>query len=179
MSRLFGYAALAGFIASIPAANWLIGNFGTVCIPQGPCLLPVGFGLSAPSGVLLIGLALVLRDAVHEELGAAAAFGAILAGAALSAFVGPPALALASGAAFLLSETADLLVYAPLRHKRLYSAVLLSGLAGAAIDSAVFLWLAFGSLDFIAGQIVGKTWMTLAALPVLWLLRLRKTAVAP
>ncbi len=44
------------YIATIPAANWLIGNVGTTCVPNGPCLIPVGFGLMAPSGVLMVGL---------------------------------------------------------------------------------------------------------------------------
>ncbi|MEZ5888999.1 MAG: hypothetical protein R3D52_01315 [Xanthobacteraceae bacterium] len=34
------------------------------------------------------------------------------------------------------------------------------------VDSIVFLWLAFGSLDFLAGQVVGKAWMVL--LSILW-----------
>lgn len=164
---MIGYIALAAFAATIPAANWLIGNVGTECIPQGPCLVPVGFGLMAPSGVLMIGLALVLRDAVHRYLGAWWAVGAILAGAALSAFVAPPSLVLASATAFLLSEFADLVVYAPLYRKRLLLAVAASGAVGAVVDSAVFLWLAFGSLDFIAGQVLGKFWMSLAVLPLL------------
>jgi uncharacterized PurR-regulated membrane protein YhhQ (DUF165 family) len=165
------YISLAAFIATIPAANWLIGNVGTVCIPGGPCLLPVGFGLTAPSGVLMVGTALVLRDVVHERFGATIAVGAVLAGALISAFFAPPALALASAIAFLLSELADMAVYAPLRHKRLYTAVLLSGFAGSVIDSAVFLLLAFGSLDFVAGQVLGKLWMTLAAMPFLFVIR--------
>jgi hypothetical protein len=74
-------------------------------------------------------------------------------------------LVLASVAAFLLAELADLAVYTPLRARRLGLAVLASGLVGSVVDSAVFLWLAFGSLDFIAGQVVGKLWMSaLAAL---------------
>ena len=64
------YGYLAVFILTIPAANWLISNIGTVCVPNGPCLVPVAPGLMAPSGVLMIGLALVMRDAVHEHLGA-------------------------------------------------------------------------------------------------------------
>lgn len=156
-------ALIAAFAATIPAANWLIQNVGTECIPNGPCLLPVGFGLMAPSGVLMVGAALVLRDAVHEAGGASAAFLAILIGAALAWFVAPPALVLASVAAFLLAELADMAVYAPLRAKRLGLAVLASGLVGAFVDSAVFLWLAFGSLDFMAGQVLGKLWMSLAA----------------
>lgn len=164
MTPLHRTAALTlAFAGTIPAANWLIQNVGTECIPNGPCLLPVGFGLLAPSGVLMVGAALVLRDAVHEAGGARAALLAILIGAALAWFVAPPALVIASVAAFLLAELADMAVYTPLREKRLGLAVLASGIVGAAVDSAVFLWLAFGSLDFIAGQIVGKLWMSLAA----------------
>lgn len=154
---------IAAFAATVPSANWLIGNFGTECIPNGPCLIPVGFGLSAPSGVLMIGAALVLRDMVHEAGGIRAAIFAILLGAVLSWFVATPSLVLASVAAFTLAELADLAVYSPLRAKRLGLAVLASGVVGSIIDSAVFLWLAFGSFDFIAGQVLGKLWMSAAA----------------
>lgn len=167
---MIGYLALAAYAATIPAANWMIGNVGQ-CIPNGPCLIPVGFSLMAPSGVLMIGAALVLRDAVHRLLGWRWAVGAIAIGALLSFQFSPPALVLASVAAFVLSELVDLAVYAPLQRKRLVLAVLLSGLAGAAVDSAVFLWLAFGSLDFIAGQVVGKLWMTALAAAALAALR--------
>lgn len=156
------WLALIGFLLTIPAANWMIGNVGT-CIPNGPCLIPVGFGLMAPSGVLMIGIALVLRDVVHSLLGARWALGAIGAGAVASLLLASPALAIASGMAFLLSELTDLAVYAPLRRNRLYLALILSGIVGAFIDSAVFLWLAFGSFEYIAGQVVGKVWMTLFA----------------
>ena len=37
----------------------------------------------------------------------------------------------------------------------------------------VFLFLAFGSLDYLAGQVIGKAWMVLLALPVVALLRRR------
>ncbi|CDZ55055.1 VUT family protein [Neorhizobium galegae] len=161
---------LLAFIATIPAANWLISHVGA-CIPNGPCLIPVGFDLAAPSGVLMAGLALVLRDVVHERFGAKIAIAAIGVGAALSVVLAPPALAVASAAAFLLSELADLAVYAPLRERRLYLAVLLSGVVGSIVDSAVFLLLAFGSLDFIAGQVLGKVWMTLAVLPLFIVIR--------
>lgn len=170
------YLALAGFFAIVPSANWLISNVGTTCIPNGPCLVPVGFGLTAPSGVLLVGLGLVLRDVIHEHFGAKVAAIAILAGAALSLLFAAPGLALASAVAFLLSEFADLMVYAPLRKKRIYSAVAFSGLAGAIVDSAVFLIIAFGSLDYLSGQVLGKFWLTLAALPILMAVRQRRAA---
>lgn len=170
--RAEGFLFLIGFGLCIPAANWLIGNAGTVCVPNGPCLIPVAPGLMAPSGVLMIGLALVLRDLVQRRLGLRFAFAAIVAGTALSALVAPPALVLASAAAFLISETADLAVYTPLQKRGLVAAVIASSLVGLVVDSIVFLWLAFGSLDYLAGQVIGKAWMVLAALPfVHWLRR--------
>ncbi|HWK65352.1 MAG TPA: VUT family protein [Rhizobiaceae bacterium] len=156
-------ALMAAFAATIPAANWLIGHVGTDCIPAGPCLLPVGFGLYAPSGVLVVGAAFVLRDMVHEAGGIRAALLAIAFGGAVSWLLAPHALVLASVLAFVLAELADLAVYAPLRTRRLWIAVAASGIVGSVIDSAVFLWLAFGSLDFIGGQVLGKLWMSLIA----------------
>ncbi|MDI3305917.1 MAG: VUT family protein [Acetobacteraceae bacterium] len=171
--RTEGLLFLAGFGLCIPAANWLIGHAGTVCMPDGPCLIPVWPGLMAPSGVLMVGLALVLRDLVQRRLGLAWAVGAILAGAALSALLAPASLVLASAIAFLLSETADLVVYTPLQRRGLVAAVMASSLAGLVADSVIFLWLAFGSLDFLAGQVMGKLWMVLAALPLVHWLRRR------
>ena len=68
-SRTEGYIYLLGFALSIPLANWMIGNVGAVCPPDSPCLIPVAPGVMAPSGVLMIGLALVLRDLVQRRLG--------------------------------------------------------------------------------------------------------------
>ncbi|MEL6873541.1 MAG: VUT family protein, partial [Pseudomonadota bacterium] len=81
-----GAVFFALFTACVPAANWLIQNVGTVCPPQSPCLIPVGFGIMAPSAVLVVGLAFVLRDLVQRRLGIAWSVAAILIGAALSAF---------------------------------------------------------------------------------------------
>src|SRR5215510_12264926 len=149
-------AYFLGFIACIPIANWMIGHVGTVCIPpHGPCLVPVapwgpdGHPLMAPSGVLMIGLALVLRDMVQRRLGRGVALAAIVAGALRSAAVAPPQLVVASGTAFLLSELADFAVYTPLQARGLVLAVLASSVVGLIVDSILFLWLAFGSLDFL------------------------------
>jgi queuosine precursor transporter len=170
--RLEGFIFLVAFGLCIPAANWLIGNAGTVCLPNGPCLIPVAPGLMAPSGVLMIGLALVLRDLVQRRLGLMWAVAAILAGAALSGLLAPAALVIASAVAFLLSELADLAVYTPLQRHRFMTAVVASSIVGLVVDSAVFLYLAFGSLEYLAGQVVGKAWMVLATLPMIaWLRR--------
>jgi hypothetical protein len=176
-----GIAYVVAFAACIPAANWLIGNAGTVCVPQGPCLIPVAPGVMAPSGVLMVGLALVLRDLVQRRLGKGWSLAAILAGAALSGALAPPALVVASATAFLLSELTDFAVYTPLQRRRLVLAVLASSLVGLIVDSVVFLWLAFGSLDFLMGQIIGKAWMVLASLPFIrWLRdRDRRAGIQP
>ncbi|HEX9595759.1 MAG TPA: VUT family protein [Anaerolineales bacterium] len=167
-----GLVFLAGFALCIPAANWMIGNVGTECAPSGPCLIPVAPGISAPSGVIMVGLALVLRDLVQRRLGWKAAAAGILVGTLLSGLVAPPQLIAASAAAFLISETADMLVYTPLQRRKLIIAVFASSAVGLVIDSIVFLSLAFGSLAFLEGQIIGKAWMVLAALPaVAWLRR--------
>ena len=143
-----GWVFLALFCLTIPAANWMIGNVGTVCPRNEPCVIPVAPGLLAPSGVLMVGAALVLRDLVQRRLGVAYGVGAILIGAGLSAALAPAALVVAS-------------------------AVAASSIAGLVVDSIVFLYLAFGSLDFLAGQIVGKLWMVLIALPLIAYLRRR------
>lgn len=163
-----GYIYLIGFVGTIFLANWLITNVGYFCDPV--CVIPVWPGIMAPSGVLAIGLGFTLRDLVQRHLGLGWTVGAIVVGAGLSALLSP-ALALASGAAFLLSETLDLAIYTPLQKRNFLAAVAISNTAGVLVDSVVFLTLAFGSLEFLPGQIIGKLAMTLVALPVVWGLR--------
>jgi uncharacterized PurR-regulated membrane protein YhhQ (DUF165 family) len=146
------------YITTIFAANWAIATFGVV---------PVGFGLMAPAGVYFAGLAFTFRDLTQERLGRLPVVGAILVGAGLSALVSPQ-FALASGIAFLFSELADFAVYTPLRDRGFLRAVFASNVVGAVLDSALFLILAFGSLEFFWGQVAGKMWITLAFLPLLW-----------
>jgi queuosine precursor transporter len=167
-----GFLFLILFGFTIPAANWLIGHAGTACVPDGPCVIPVAPGIMAPSGVTIIGFALVLRDLVQRRLGLGIAAAAIVAGAALSALIAPPSLVIASAVAFFMSELTDLAVYTPLARRRLVAAVIASSIAGLVVDSVVFLWLAFGSLEFLEGQIIGKAWMVLLSTPfVAWLRR--------
>lgn len=171
--NLEGAIFLVLFCLTIPAANWMIGNVGTVCPPNSPCLIPVAPHLMAPSGVLMIGAALVLRDLVQRRLGVEFGVAAIIAGAGISAAIAPPALVVASTAAFLLSELADFAIYTPLARRRLVTAVVASSMVGLVIDSVIFLWLAFGSLEFLIGQVVGKSWMVLFAIPLVAYLRRR------
>lgn len=158
------------FIGSIFLANYLISNVGTECPINNPCLIPVWPNIMAPSGVLAVGLGFTLRDLVQRRLGIKFTVFGIVLGAAVSVFLSPT-LAFASGAAFLLSEIFDLLVYTPLQRKNLFFAVIGSNFVGTVVDSIVFLFLAFGSFQYLSGQIIGKLWMTLFALPIIWLIR--------
>ena len=160
---VIGALSFVGYVGTVLGANWAITRFGIV---------PVGFGLMAPAGVYFAGLAFSLRDATQETLGRLWAIAAILVGAAVSTLI-DPALGVASGAAFLVSEFADFAVYTPLRRRNYLAAVGLSNTVGAVLDSAVFLWLAFGSLDFMVGQVWGKLLMTLPVVAVLYLVRYR------
>jgi hypothetical protein len=153
------------YLGTIVAANWAIARFGAV---------PVGFGLMAPAGVYFAGLAFTLRDLLHEAAGRAVVVLAIAAGAGLSFVVSTPHLAIASAAAFGVSELADLTVYEPLRRRRWLLAVAASNAVGLVVDSVLFLLAAFGSLAFLPGQIVGKTWMTVLAVAVLAVARRRR-----
>lgn len=152
---------ILAYMATIPAANYLIGHVG-MCVPDGPCLITVAPGIMAPSGVLMIGAALLLRDLVQRQYGIVWSLGCIVAGAALSFFVAVPAIALASGTAFLFSELVDFAAYTPLARRRFYLALLFSVAAGAFADSAIFLFMAFGSLDHMLGQVIGKLYAVIA-----------------
>jgi len=167
-SRPLTALAIAAYAGSIPLANWMISNVGTQNFSDGPHVIPVGFGLDAPSGVLAIGVALAARDAIHRLAGKRAALLAIVVGVALSFAVASPALATASAFAFALGELVDFAVYLPIAKRSLPLAILVSGLAGGVIDSLVFLQIAFGSSTFWQGQVLGKTWMACAAALTVW-----------
>ena len=166
--RRMGLLAALAYVGTIFAANWAITRYGVV---------PVGFGLMAPAGVYFIGVAFTLREAVQELLGPVAVLVAIAVGCAAAAFVSP-AFALASATAFLVSELADFAIYTPLRRRNVTAAVALSNTVGLVLDSVIFLWLAFRSFEFLAGQIVGKAWMTVLAVAVLAAVRSRREPAA-
>lgn len=135
-----GWISLVLFVLLIPLSNWVIVNLGVVCPSGEPCLVPVLPGLWAPSTVLLAGFSLVLRDVVHHCLGWRWALSSIFFGAIISGFISDSALVVASVSAFLFAELADF-----------------------AVDSAIFLTLAFGSVEYLFGQVLGKFWINLLA----------------
>jgi uncharacterized PurR-regulated membrane protein YhhQ (DUF165 family) len=163
--RTTGLAALAAYVSTVIGANWLIQKYGPI---------PVGFGLTAPAGVYVVGLALVLRDYVQWSLGRAVMLAGLAAGALLSYAVADPHIATASAVAFTFSELLDFALFTWIA-PRWAPAVLAGGLAGAVLDSVLFLSIAFGSLAFLPGQIVGKAY-GVAAATLLIALRRRQVA---
>ena len=147
MSRL---AALVAFVASIVAANYLTATFG---------LVPIGFGLLVTAGTFAAGFALIARDWVQTTSGRGWAVLAVVVGAALSYVLSTPALAVASGVAFLVSELIDLGVFTRLRTRFLPAAVLVSSIVAAPVDTVLFLWLAGFPLTWpaVLGQFLVKT----------------------
>lgn len=158
-----GYVWLIGFVGTVFAANWAIEAYGPINI---------GFGLMAPAGVLFAGLAFTFRDLIHDDLGREWVLIAIAVGALASLWVNP-AFAAASALAFAASELIDFAVYTPLRDRAWLGAVVASNIVGLTVDSLIFLRVAFGpdGYDFLVGQIVAKSYMTIAAVIVLWCIR--------
>ena len=147
-------AASLALIGTIVLANWLTSEFG---------LIPSGFGLLVTAGTYSAGLALALRDVVHETGGVRWVIATIIVGCAVSYFIGSGRIAAASAAAFLLAELSDFAVYSPLRRRQWHTAVVASNLVGSIIDSFVFLSLAGFPLTVVSvgGQILVKAvWVT-------------------
>src|SRR5258708_9169028 len=113
--RLVGLGVAYG--GAVVLANWMIRNVGTP-IPGGTHLLPVGFGLMAPSGTYAAAAVLVLRDAVQRIGGRRLSLLIIVPAAGLTALM-DVCLAVASASAFALGELADYSVFTPLQAKRL------------------------------------------------------------
>jgi uncharacterized PurR-regulated membrane protein YhhQ (DUF165 family) len=147
-------ASAITFIGLVVASNWLTARYGLI-------------GGFVTAGTFTAGLVLAARDAVRETAGVWASLGCVAAGAAASVALSSPALALASGAAFAVSELADTLVYEPLRASGKARALAWSNLVGSVVDSLLFLAIAgFPIWPAVAGQVAVK-WAVCVALPLL------------
>jgi uncharacterized PurR-regulated membrane protein YhhQ (DUF165 family) len=138
-------------------ANWLAATY-IVHVPFTPYL--------APGGVFCIGAILVIRDWLQQLAGLWFSL-ALVAVASVASYVTADVfgwtslrkIAVASFVAFVVSETVEAAVFTPIRRRSLTAGVALSGVAGSALDSWLFLTLAFGSLAYWPGQFWAKTMM--------------------
>lgn len=149
-------------LADILAARWII---------------PLPFGLAVPAGVFAIAPVFTLRDEVHEKWGRRGAYLLIavasLASWTLAFVMGNGLLArvtLASVLAFAVNEALDTEIYHKLRERSRFFAILGSNSVSAAVDSVLFISVAFGfNASLIVGQYVVK--MLLAAAVGVWVTR--------
>lgn len=165
----------AAFVALALLANWLASAY-VVHIPLTPYV--------APAGVFCIGGVLVLRDWMQQLGGLARTMPLVYAAGLVSWLVGDVAgwtslekVAVASVVAFTVSETVEALVFTPIRKRSLSLGVALSATIGNAVDSWIFLTMAFSSTAFFWGQFWGKN-EAIAAGVVLTVLRRRIAPVA-
>lgn len=117
------------YIALIPLVNWLFAYTPALQITSEIAFNPLS---------LLVGLVFIARDFAQRAIGHYIAFAMMLA-LALTLKLAGPALALASGAAFLISEIADWAVYTFTR-RPFSERVLISTLIAAPIDTFAFLY---------------------------------------
>jgi hypothetical protein len=145
---LSGLRATALYVGLMPVINWAFAGIDTIPIPA-----DLGGGEWHPF-TIITGLVLVVRDFARREL-KHWVFGAMAVGLVLSTLTAWPVIVVASGVAFLISETADWAVYT-FANRPLSQRIMISSLVSAPIDQVVFIWLASQVVDgiFAWGTIV-------------------------
>lgn len=155
--------AVALYLVAIIAANLSVAAFGP--------------SVSIINAFWLIGLDLTLRDRLHDRWhGDPVKMAALIAaGGLISAALNRDAqvIAIASVIAFMVSATADAIVYARLADLPRLQRVNGSNVAGAALDSVLFPTIAFGGFlpvvvlgQFAAKVVGGFLWSLVLAVPI-------------
>lgn len=161
MQSLLSYRFTLLYIALIVAVNYGFSVVPLVKLPDGTMWPPLS---------LVVGFIFVVRDFAQREVGHKVLL-AMLVGAALSYVMADPYVAIASTAAFLVSEVADWLIYS-LTKRPLSQRIIYSSLLSAPLDSAVFL---FGIGHFsIAGVVTMTASKLVGAFIVWWMIRKRE-----
>lgn len=131
---LTGRRWTALYVGLMPLINWAFAGINTIPIPDG-----LGGGEWHPF-TIVTGLVLVVRDFAQREI-KHWIFGAMIVGLALSTLTAWPVIVVASGVAFLVSETADWAVYT-FTKRPLSQRIIISSLVGAPLDQVMFIGLA-------------------------------------
>jgi queuosine precursor transporter len=150
---------VALYIASIVAVNWLFIHVPPVATPLGDLYL----------ATFIVGLVFVLRDYAQRQIGHYVLFATFVAGV-ITWFMVDPALAVASLAAFAISETVDWAIYS-FTNRPLQKRILVSSLLSVPVDTLVFLHLA--SFLTVASFSVEAASKAVGVLTVWYLLKLR------
>lgn len=131
---LSGRRWTALYVALMPLINWSFAAVPTFPIPDA-----WGGGQLQPLAIVT-GLVLVVRDFAQREI-KHWILAAMLVGLALSSLTSWITIVLASGAAFLISETVDWAVYT-FSNRPLSQRIMISSVASAPLDQLVFIYLA-------------------------------------
>ena len=136
MAALFfaGRRWTALYVGPMPFINWSLAAVPTFPIPDW-----LGGGMFQPLAIVT-GLVLVVRDFAQREL-RHWIWGAMIVGLALSTLTSWIQVVVASGLAFLVSETVDWAVYT-FTKRPLSQRIMISSLASAPLDQVVFIGLA-------------------------------------
>ncbi|MBN8606840.1 MAG: VUT family protein [Caulobacterales bacterium] len=122
------------YVGLMPLINWSFAAVPTFPIPE-----HLGGGAFQPLAIVT-GLVLVVRDFTQREI-RHWVWGAMIVGLALSTLTSWITIVVASGAAFLISESVDWAVYT-FSKRPLSQRIMVSSLASAPLDQVVFIWLA-------------------------------------
>lgn len=122
------------YVGLMPFINWSFAAVPTAAIPDW-----LGGGAFQPLAIVT-GLVLVVRDFAQREL-KHWIWGAMIVGLLLSSLTSWITVVVASGLAFLISETVDWAVYT-FSKRPLSQRIMLSSLASAPLDQVVFIGLA-------------------------------------
>lgn len=165
MSAIAAYKSTLLYIALIVAVNYGFSVVPLVKLPDGTMWPPMS---------LVVGFIFVVRDFAQREIGHKVLL-AMLVGAALSYVMASPYVAIASTAAFLVSELVDWLVFS-LTKRPLSQRILYSSLLATPLDSAVFLY-GIGAFSW-AGVLAMTVSKLIGAAIVWWLIRRREDTAA-
>jgi queuosine precursor transporter len=144
---------VAAYVAAIVLVNWLFDVLPIMETPLG----------AWPPASLVVGFVLILRDMAQREVGHYVLI-AMLAAGVITYVMVDPFIAMASVSAFLVSETADWIVYTvtkrPLRDR-----ILASSAVSSPLDSVVFL----GLIGFLSpASFILQTLSKFAGALVIW-----------
>ncbi len=144
---------VAGYVAAIVLVNWLFAALPMVETPLG----------AWPPASLIVGFILILRDMAQREVGHYVLI-AMLAAGVITYVMVDPFIAVASVSAFLVSETADWIVYSVTR-RPLRDRILASSAVSSPLDSIVFL----GLIGFLSpASFILQTLSKFAGALVIW-----------
>lgn len=124
------------YLATIPFLNWSFGVIHSITLVAPNATFQDG--VSVHPLTLVTGLVFVIRDFVQRRIGHRVLIIMVLA-ISWAFFYAWPVIAIASGAAFAVSEAADWLVFTFTKY-RLSTRVLLSSALASPIDTTIFLY---------------------------------------